>query len=186
MDQDNKPRSAGEIARKQLDNTTQTYTTTLPQNSKRNWTGLERSYVIGIFGHFASCYGNVWTSQLGSPEQTEEKMRVWAKTLAGVSPQKIGEALKYLPAMPPSAPGFRALCRDSSLQPSHKPFQKALPKPPPDIHKGKAALSNIKHTLRKGTKEDPEYVPPERVAADEFAFDRGHEYEERKARGFKP
>jgi hypothetical protein len=88
--------------------------------------------------------------------------------------------------MPPTAPGFRALCRDSSRAPSHKPFAKELPKPPPNIHKGKAAISAIKHILRKNTKEDPEYVPPERVAADEFAFDRGHEYEERKARGFKP
>ena len=88
--------------------------------------------------------------------------------------------------MPPSAPQFRALCKDTQLAPAHRPFPKALPKPPPNIHKGKAALSVIKHNLRKnpGPSTQGKYsAPTERIAADEAAFGRQADYEKRKAEG---
>lgn len=143
--------------------------------------------MAGIFKKFGDLYGNLWNSQIATAESADAKMRSWAQCLSGVEPKEIAEALKHLPNMPPSAPQFRASCKQNAPSTAaHKPFTKELPKPPPNIYKGKAAISAIKHILRKNTKEDPEYVPPERVAADEFAFGRGHEYEERKAKGFTP
>lgn len=147
------------------------------------WKGLPRAYLTGIFERFAKLYGNVWTSQIPTQDELEGKMQAWAIELKGLSPQEIKDGLGKLGPMPPSCPEFKAMCKRYTSQ-AQKPYEKALPKPPPNIHKGKAALSAIKHTLRKGTKEDPEYVPPERIPADEAAFERGDDYEKRKAKGF--
>ena len=111
---------------------------------------------------------------------TERKLRSWAQVLAGIQPKEIGAALQRLPEHVPSAPQFRALCKqDAPACAAHRPFPKALPKPKPDIHKGLAALAVIKHNLRGGNQE---IVKPEKkyIPADEFAFGRQADYEERK------
>jgi len=184
-DRDSKPQPAGALARRAQESITSRSATTSTPNSTRSWVGLERAYVIGIFKRFGELYGNVWNSQTTSQRDTEDKMQAWAKVLAGVEPKEIADALTRLPDMPPSAPQFRASCRQNRpATEAHKRFPPALPKPKSSKHKALAAISIIKHNLRKGTKEDPEYVPPKRVAADEFAFGRGGDYEKRKAEGF--
>lgn len=149
--------------------------------------GLERSYIIGIFKKFGDLYGNLWNSQIATAESAESKMRSWAQVLSGIQPAEIGKALQRLPNMPPSAPQFRAICKqDAPATAAHKKFPKALPKPPPSKEKALAAISVIKHNMRKAKPPSMEgkHVKTERVAADEAAFGRGHEYEARKAKGF--
>lgn len=181
-------------AKRQLASTTNksgiTSTALSPTNTAKGqsdaWVGLGRAYIAGIFKKFGDLYGNVWNSQISSADAAEAKMRSWAKVLSGVEPIEIGKAFDRLPAMPPSAPQFRALCKqDAPACVAHKQFQKELPKPPPDIEKGRAAIAAIRDMLRNKKKDEPEPVaPPERAAADEFAFGRGAEYEARKEKGF--
>lgn len=117
----------------------------------------------------------------------ESKMSSWAKTLAGVSPVEIGEALKFLPDMPPSAPQFRALCKGSTMREAHKPFPKALPKPKATKEKSLIAISIIKHNLRtrpSPSLEGKHVKDDEPIRADEVAMEGGHKHEKRKAQGF--
>ena len=143
--------------------------------------------MAGIFKKFSQMYGHIWSSQAATADATEDKMRTWAKVLAGVQPAEIGKALERLPDMPPSAPQFRAICKqDAPACTAHKKFPKALPKPLASKESSLAALSVIKHNLRVNPSPslDGKFVKEERAPADEEAFKRGHKYEERKARGF--
>jgi hypothetical protein len=122
--------------------------------SEEQWKGLGRAYVAGIFARFGDLYGNIWTSAIPDQQSVERKMRAWAQVLAGVEPKEIGEALKRLPDKPPSAPQFRALCKqDAPACAAHRPFKKALPKPPPDPEVGRRELDKMKGILR-GEVED--------------------------------
>ena len=164
METDNKPVLAGQMAKRLQENITSKSQTTStasspksePRGQSDHWVGLERAYVAGIFAKFAELYGHIWSSQTATAEKTESKMRSWAQVLAGVEPKEVGAALKRLPEKPPSAPQFRALCKqDAPACAAHRPFPKALPKPPPDPEVAKAAIAEMRRILAGGKPEKP-------------------------------
>ena len=139
-------KKASDLASKALHSGTQTCTAISTPRSEAKQ--LREDWTAAIFKRFAIAYGPLWTSRMGTQQQTDEMLRVWAEGLHGLTGDEIKQGLASLPDMPPSLPQFRHLCR-RYLTAAHRPFEKALPKPPPDYEAGREQLRKLKEALKK-------------------------------------
>lgn len=103
-------------------------------------------------------YGHRWTSSYG-----EKDDGTWLTGLADVTVEQIKIGLekcrtrKIQPGRedwPPTLTEFRGLCLLTYAAPYHKPFQKALPRPPADRSIAMAALAACRRMLGMKAKEE--------------------------------
>ena len=139
-------KKASDLASKALHSGTQTCTAI--STAKSSLMLLPEHWTAALFKKFAMIYGPLWTSRLGTQQQTDDMLRVWAEGLHGLTGDEIKQGLACLPDMPPSLPQFRHLCR-RYLTAAHRPFPKALPKPPPDYEAGREQIKKLKEALKK-------------------------------------
>ena len=146
-------KSVNSLVSKALQNETKTSQPISTQKFEAN-KPLRQDWTAAIFKKFALSYGGLWTTRLGTQQQTDDMLKEWGRGLHGLTGEEIKHGLDTLPDMPPSLPAFRRLCRQY-LCAAHRPFARALPKPPPDYERGREHIEEIKALLKKSpSRED--------------------------------
>lgn len=117
-----------------------------------------------LWERMTALYGHRWTSQHGAADDG-----TWAKGLADIDPNSVGQAIKRLlnrgDAWPPSLPEFRMMCRysdGSQFGMDHVPEVYRENRPgrlltgPRDDERGKREIARIKAILATKNRAPPE------------------------------
>lgn len=136
-------RKAKDVAQEALTRTQQP----AEQPSSAEGAALSEQQIARVFVRMQSAYGHLWTSRFGDGRVLEAAKREWALRLGRFDLETIGRALDLCatayPDRPPTLGQMVGLCRQYPA-PYHRPVADlpALPAPPADRTKGRAALAD--------------------------------------------